>query len=117
VDAFQAVLFDQAVQRAPADSQYPGGVSSLGLLLCSGGIVPTRKLAAAYQTLAFLDIIPTGRVMDTEANPSAWYAQSITLFILDIIQVGAFSAALLAYHANRPLPGFLPARHPGPRPS
>jgi hypothetical protein len=56
-------------------------------------------------------------MIDTEANPSAWYAQSLTIFMLDIIQVSIFTAALLAYYVNRSAPSFLPARHPGPGPT
>jgi hypothetical protein len=85
------------------------------LALWAGLLLPPSL--AAYQTLVFLDIIPAGGMVDTEANPSAWYAQSITVIILDILQVSIFTAALLAYYANRSLPGFLPARPPGPGPS
>jgi hypothetical protein len=72
---------------------------------------------AAYQTLSFLDVFPAGGMLDAGPNPSAWYAQGTTLVILDMIQVSISTAALLAYYTNRSLPGFLPARDPGPGPS
>jgi hypothetical protein len=85
------------------------------LALWAGLLLPPSL--AAYQALAFLDVIPTGGLVDSAVSPSAWYAQNTTLIILDILQVSVFSAALLAYYANRSLPGFLPARHPGSGPS
>jgi hypothetical protein len=90
------------------------------LALWGGLFLP--PLFVAFEVLCFLGIVPSvaeSAIAQSDAGPgpATQYAQGATLLILLVLQVVMFTAALLAYYANRSVPGFLPARHPGPAPS
>jgi hypothetical protein len=70
-------------------------------------------LFLAYAVGVSLDLIPSGGAVRFGTDPAASQAQLTTFFFIQIIQVAAFLLALLAYYANRQLPGFLPQRSPG----
>jgi hypothetical protein len=47
-------------------------------------------------------------VTDASGDPAAWLAQVITVGFLALVHVTSFAIALIAYYANRHVPGFIP---------
>jgi hypothetical protein len=62
----------------------------------------------AFQFAASVGFIPTGGLTDVTGDPSAWQAQVITIGLIMLVQVVSFTIALIAYYANRHVPGFSP---------
>jgi hypothetical protein len=57
--------------------------------------------------LLLFDVIPSGGLSNTR-DPSMALAYAAVLGLLCVSQIATFVAALIAYYANRRIPGFLP---------
>jgi tRNA A-37 threonylcarbamoyl transferase component Bud32 len=69
----------------------------------------------AYTVLTTLQVIPSGGVHAAPRPTSVETAQVITAIFLEGLVALSFAMALIAYYANRHLPGFLPRSSPKPR--
>jgi hypothetical protein len=63
-----------------------------------------------YQFGPMTGFFPTGGVVDPGNMPPTMPAHVATLTALELVQAASFVIALIAYHANRHVPGFLPDR-------
>jgi hypothetical protein len=72
-----------------------------------GLILPVAQLA--YQLGSATGYIPEGGVMTYSMDLGVWQSQVANLGFLNLFQITLFSIALVAYHANRHVPGFVPA--------
>lgn len=76
-----------------------------------GLLTPCAQLA--YQLGGVGGYIPNGNLMNGNEDQSAFQAQVATLSLLAGVEFVSFILALIAYHANRHVPGFLPESPPG----
>jgi hypothetical protein len=89
-----------------------GTLARRPLALWLGLFVPIVE--TTYQSSVAMGALPGGGISRRGDDPLAWEAMFATLVFLNVCQVLVFVVALLAYHANRHLPGFLPKQLPTP---
>jgi len=72
-----------------------------------GGIgIALAKLS--WEAAAASGLLPTGGLVEVADNPAMFLASAITALFATAIQILAFCIALVAYYANRHIPGFTP---------
>jgi len=76
----------------------------------------TPFLQLGYQLGGMAGYIPYGDLMAGNQNQAALQAQVATVSLLALVEFGCFTIALVAYYANRHVPGFVPKGREEERP-